>query len=74
MVPEKLKYTKDHEWLRLEGEKAYVITNRGELVCLDVQGQYNGNDGPYKDEAKHCVPDGEEHGEGQQQRRLARGL
>ena len=43
----------------IEGDRAYVVTNRGELVCLDIQGQYNGNDGPYKDEAKHMVPDGQ---------------
>ncbi|MCK5169974.1 MAG: glycine cleavage system protein H, partial [Bacteroidales bacterium] len=23
-IPENLKYTKDHEWVRVEGEEAYV--------------------------------------------------
>ena len=40
--PEGLKYTKDHEWIRLEGETAYVgITDYaqselGEIVFVDV--------------------------------------
>ena len=42
------------------GNKAWVVTNRGELVCLDTQGMANGNDGPFKDEAKYMTPQGEE--------------
>jgi outer membrane protein assembly factor BamB len=34
-----------------------VITNRGELVCLDLNGMANGNDGPFKDEAKYMTAD-----------------
>ena len=40
--PENLKYTNDHEWIRLEGETAYVgITDYaqselGEIVYVDV--------------------------------------
>ncbi len=37
----------------VEGSKLYVVTNRCEVVCLDVEGMANGNDGPYKDEAKY---------------------
>ena len=37
----------------VEGSKLYVVTNRCEVVCLDVEGMSNGNDGPYKDEAKY---------------------
>jgi outer membrane protein assembly factor BamB len=36
----------------IEGDRAWVITNRGELVCLDLGGLADGNDGPFKDEAK----------------------
>jgi outer membrane protein assembly factor BamB len=43
----------------VEGNRAYVVTNRGEAVCLDIEGQANGNDGPYMDEARHMVPEGE---------------
>jgi len=31
------------------------VTNRGEVVCLDVHGMANGNDGPYQDEGKHLA-------------------
>lgn len=40
--PEELKYTKDHEWVRIEGDAAYVgITDYaqnelGEIVYVDV--------------------------------------
>ena len=44
----------------VEGDRVYVITNRGEAVCLDIEGQRNGNDGPYRDEGRHMVPSDEE--------------
>jgi hypothetical protein len=34
----------------VEGDRAYVVTNRHEVLCLDVAGMANGNDGPFKDE------------------------
>ncbi len=37
----------------VDGDRAYVVTNRGEVVCLDMAGQANGNDGPYTDEGAH---------------------
>ncbi len=40
----------------VEGNRVYVVTNRGEVVCLDIEGQRNGNDGPYTDEGRHMVP------------------
>jgi len=40
----------------VEGNRVYAITNRGEAVCLDIEGQRNGNDGPYLDEGRHMVP------------------
>lgn len=43
----------------VEGDRAYALSNRGELLCLDVHGQANGNDGPYKDEGRLMVPKGE---------------
>jgi outer membrane protein assembly factor BamB len=39
------------------GDKAYVITNRAEIMCLDLNGMANGNDGPFKDEAKYMTAD-----------------
>lgn len=43
----------------VEGDRAYTVTNRGELVCLDVLGMANGNDGPYQDEGQHLALRGE---------------
>lgn len=34
----------------VEGDRVYVGSNRGVLLCLDVRGMANGNDGPFKDE------------------------
>lgn len=39
----------------VEGDRVYTMTNRFEIVCLDLHGQANGNDGPYFDEGKHMV-------------------
>lgn len=42
-VPENLKYTKDHEWLRIEGETAYAgVTDfaqgeLGDIVFIEVE-------------------------------------
>ena len=44
----------------VEGDRAYVVTNRAEVVCLDLKGQSDGNDGPYVDEGRHMVQPGEE--------------
>jgi glycine cleavage system H protein len=47
-LPEELKYTKDHEWVRIEGEFAYIgITDfaqgeLGDIVFVDVD--TNGED------------------------------
>jgi outer membrane protein assembly factor BamB len=44
----------------IDGDKAYVVSSRGEVLCLDVNGQANGNDGPYRDEGKYMAPDSKE--------------
>ncbi|WP_321295296.1 glycine cleavage system protein GcvH [Marinifilum fragile] len=42
-VPENLKYTKDHEWLRIEGEEAFIgVTDfaqgeLGDIVFVEVE-------------------------------------
>ena len=44
-VPENVKYTKEHEWIRLEGDVAYVgITDYaqaqlGDIVFVDIQAE-----------------------------------
>lgn len=35
----------------VEGDRVYIVCNRGEVLCLDVHGMANGNDGPFQDEA-----------------------
>jgi len=42
----------------IEGDRGYVVSNRGELICFDVKGLADGNDGPFKDEAKFSSVDG----------------
>jgi outer membrane protein assembly factor BamB len=37
----------------VEGDKVYLVSNRCEILCLDVNGQTNGNDGPYKEEGQY---------------------
>lgn len=39
----------------VEGKQLYVVSNRGEVMCLDVEGMSDGNDGPYQDEGAHMV-------------------
>src|SRR4030095_809669 len=44
----------------VDGDRVYIVSNRCEVLCLDVRGQANGNDGPYKDETKVCVCESDE--------------
>ena len=37
------------------GEKVYIITNTGDVLCLDVRGLANGNGGSFQDEAKYMA-------------------
>lgn len=39
----------------IDGDRVYVVTNRCEVLCLDLNGMANGNDGPYQDEAKYLT-------------------
>jgi outer membrane protein assembly factor BamB len=43
----------------VEGDRVYIVTNRNEVMCLDVNGQANGNDGDFKDEAKYLTDKGQ---------------
>ena len=43
----------------VEGDRVYIVSNRGEVLCLDARGLSNGNDGPFRDEGRHMTP-GEE--------------
>jgi outer membrane protein assembly factor BamB len=65
LVVPKLASGKVNDWESLgllasptvEGDRVYVVTSRCEVMCLDVNGMSNGNDGPFKDEAKYVVKD-----------------
>ncbi len=57
---EKLKEGRDVDWPdqgiccspMVEGDRLWIVTNRGEVVCLDAEGFHDGeNDGPYQSEA-----------------------
>jgi len=39
----------------VEGDRVYVLTSAAEVVCLDVHGQANGNDGPFVDEGQYMA-------------------
>jgi four helix bundle protein len=65
LVIPKLASGKVNDWENLgllasptvEGDRVYIVTSRCEVMCLDVNGMANGNDGPFKDEAKYVVQD-----------------
>lgn len=40
----------------IEGDRVYLVSNRGEVMCLDARGMANGNDGPFKEEGAHMTP------------------
>src|SRR5438552_4056202 len=39
-------------------DRVYVVTNRCEILCLDINGQSNGNDGPFQDEGQYFAGPG----------------
>ncbi len=39
----------------VEGDRAYVVSSRGDVLCLDVRGQADGNQGPCLDEAQYMA-------------------
>jgi len=44
----------------VEGDRVYIVTNRAEVLCLDLDGQADGNDGPFRDEGRQMVLPGED--------------
>ena len=42
----------------VDGDRVYVVTNRCEVVCLDVHGLANGNHGPFTDEGRFIAGPG----------------
>src|SRR5438552_6272610 len=66
LVVPKLASGKVNDWENLgllssptvEGDRVYLVTSRCEVICLDVNGFANGNDGPFKDEGQYYVGPG----------------
>ncbi len=62
------KRTEDpyHDWpntgisspATVEGDRVYLVDNRGVVLCLDREGLAHGNDGPFRDEANDLTPRG----------------
>jgi outer membrane protein assembly factor BamB len=44
----------------VEGDRVYVVGNRAEIFCLDINGQHNGNDGRFKEEGTIMVLPGDD--------------
>ena len=44
----------------VEGDRVYLVSNRGQVMCLDLNGQTDGNDGPYRHEGRVMAPRGAE--------------
>jgi len=65
IVPKRTRFAKGalygHQYLgvcsspTVDGDRVYVVTNGADVVCLDVKGQANGNDGPFTDEGQYMV-------------------
>ena len=61
-LPPKIHFT--HQYLGIcssptvDGDRLYIVTSANEIVCLDVRGQANGNDGPFMDEARYMAGPG----------------
>ncbi len=39
----------------VEGDRVYLVSNRGEVLCLDAKGLANGNDGPFQNEGEYIT-------------------
>jgi outer membrane protein assembly factor BamB len=43
----------------VEGNRVYVLTNRSQVLCLDLNGQVDGNDGTFQGENWFMAPEGQ---------------
>ena len=61
-LPPECHFTQQHLGMcsspTVDGERVYVVTNAGDIVCLDVRGLANGNQGPYQQEAQYMAGEG----------------
>ncbi|WP_460168141.1 outer membrane protein assembly factor BamB family protein [Thermostilla marina] len=43
----------------VDGDRVYIVSSAAEILCLDVNGLADGNDGPFRDEAQYMAGHGE---------------
>lgn len=43
----------------VEGNRLYLVSSRCDVLCVDVNGMANGNDGPFQDESHYTVEPGQ---------------
>ncbi|MBM3821767.1 MAG: pyrrolo-quinoline quinone [Verrucomicrobia bacterium] len=66
LIVPKLASGKVNDWENLgllssptvEGNRLYVVTSRCEVLCLDLNGLADGNEGPFQDEAQYVAGPG----------------
>ena len=39
----------------VDGNRVYIVGSRGDVLCLDINGQSDGNDGPFMDEGHYMT-------------------
>jgi outer membrane protein assembly factor BamB len=58
-VPVEMHFSQQHlgtcSSATVDGDRVYVVTSAGEVVCLDLAGQADGNHGPFTDEALYMA-------------------
>ncbi|OHB66666.1 MAG: hypothetical protein A2V70_13370 [Planctomycetes bacterium RBG_13_63_9] len=58
-MPKEMHFTHQHLGVcssaTVEDGRVYVVTCAGDVVCLDADGQADGNDGPFNDESHYMV-------------------
>lgn len=61
-LPPECHFTQQHLGIcsspTVDGNRVYVVTNAGDIACLDTQGLANGNQGPFQEEALYMAGEG----------------
>ncbi|MHC4400647.1 MAG: outer membrane protein assembly factor BamB family protein [Planctomycetota bacterium] len=58
-LPEGIHFSHQHLGIcsspTVDGDRVYVVSSAGDVVCLDAAGQADGNDGPFTEEGRYMV-------------------
>jgi len=58
-IPKEMHFSQQHLGVcsspTVDGDRVYVVSSTGDVLCLDVDGQADGNDGPYTDEGQYMA-------------------